>query len=223
MFRIEKISKKYKEHQVLRDFSLDLPVNQITVLIGPSAWGKTTLLNIIAGLQQPDSGTIEIPERVSYLFQEPRLLPWLTVRENIRLVLRDAIPEAEIEETIDANLKAAAVAEYGDFYPKQLSGGLRQRAALARAFAFPAELLLMDEPFKSLDLKIRYKLLDDFEKMLRCNPRTVLAVTHDVSEAVRLGDVIVVLGEDDTDNRIKRVFHRDEKPTEQEILKLILE
>lgn len=222
MFRVKGISKNYGDLKVLDQLDLEFPENRITMILGPSGCGKTTLLNMMAGLIKPDAGSLEVPEEVSYLFQEPRLLPWLTVAENLRLVLEGRGTFQEIEERITRFLTAAQVSQYAGYYPAQLSGGLRQRAALARAFAFPAFFLLMDEPFKSLDIKIRYKLLTDFIRMWRQEPRTVVAVTHDVREAVELGDKVILLSDKPTG--IRKQFEielpQEKRRGSQEIIKL---
>ena len=195
MFRVTGIAKKFGGLQVLRDLSLEFPTNKITAILGPSGCGKTTLLKILAGLVKPDQGRVESTEKLSFLFQEPRLLPWLNIRQNLALILRDKLPAADLGNQIKSYLKAVGLADYHRFYPGQLSGGMKQRAAMARALSYPAELLLMDEPFKSLDLKTRYQLVTDFMALWRRNPNTVVVVTHDVKEAVWLGDQILLLSE----------------------------
>jgi NitT/TauT family transport system ATP-binding protein len=195
MIKVEHISKNFGSLKVFEDFTLEFPEGKITTILGPSGCGKTTLLNILAGLVKVDQGNLVTADNVSYLFQEPRLLPWLTIRQNIALVLQDKMSVKEINERVTVNLIAIGLKEYGDYYPSQLSGGMRQRAAMARAFSYDAPLLLMDEPFKSLDIKTRFRLIDDFLKLWQKQPRTVITVTHDVKEAVRLGSRIVVLSE----------------------------
>jgi NitT/TauT family transport system ATP-binding protein len=198
MYKLEHVFKSYGALAVLQDLTLEFPENRITAILGPSGCGKTTLLNILAGLIPVDRGQVTTLTPVSYLFQEPRLLPWLSVRENLNLVLRDQLPAAAVAPRVEQYLNAVGVAAYQHFYPGQLSGGLRQRVALARAFSFPADLLLMDEPFKSLDLKTRYRLITDFLELWRRQPRTVVFVTHDVKEAVLLGELIVILADKPT-------------------------
>lgn len=193
MFKVAGISKNYRELRVFNNLSLEFPVGKITTMLGPSGCGKTTILNILAGLIKPDKGSVTISGQVSYIFQDPRLLPWLTVRENIGLVLPDDMKPDQKAERLLYYLNATGLQNYGDFYPSQLSGGLRQRVALARAFCYEAPVLLMDEPFKSLDIKTRYRLIEDFIALWRAIPRTVVAVTHDVQEAVLLGDRIIGL------------------------------
>lgn len=195
MIQVKDISKSFGSLNIFKDFTLMFPEGKITVILGPSGCGKTTLLNILARIVPVDRGEVDTAENVSYLFQEPRLLPWLTIRQNIVLVFKDKYPEAVIKEKIDQNLTAAGLANYADYYPSQLSGGMRQRAAMARAFSYDAPLLLMDEPFKSLDLKTRFQLIGDFLKLWRTQKKTAVMVTHDLKEAVMMGDLIVILSE----------------------------
>ncbi len=195
MFKVEEITKNFGELQVFQDFSLEFPTGKITAILGPSGCGKTTLLKILAGLIKPGRGAVESTEKLSFIFQEPRLLPWLNIRQNLALVLEDKLPAGTVDTHIEYYLEAVGLAEYHRFYPGQLSGGMRQRAAMARALSYPADLLLMDEPFKSLDLKTRYQLIADFLALWRHRPNTVVMVTHDIKEAVWLGDQILVLSE----------------------------
>lgn len=195
MFRVSGIAKKFGQLQVFSDLSLEFPKDKITAILGPSGCGKTTLLKILAGLIKPDQGSVESTVKLSFLFQEPRLLPWLNIRQNLALVLQDKLPAADVDKQIAYYLQAVGLLEYQRFYPGQLSGGMKQRAAMARALSCPAELLLMDEPFKSLDLKTRYQLVSDFLRLWSQKPNTVVVVTHDVKEAVWLGDQILVLSE----------------------------
>ncbi|NLW59410.1 MAG: ABC transporter ATP-binding protein [Firmicutes bacterium] len=194
-FTLSGIRKSYGPVQVLAGLSFAVKTNHIVALLGPSGCGKTTLLSIIAGLKQPDQGQVTGVENkpVSYLFQEPRLLDWLTVGENLAFVLRDHIPRAELAKRIDYYLEQMALAAYRDTYPRQLSGGQRQRVAMARALAYPSRLLLMDEPFKSLDIRLKWSLMTRFLQLWTAEPRTVLLVTHDPKEALLLADEVYVL------------------------------
>lgn len=232
MIKIEHITKSFGSLKVFDDFSLEFPEKQITAILGPSGCGKTTLLNILAGLIKIDQGKVATTDNVSYLFQEPRLLPWLTIRQNIALILKDKMSVQAIDEWVFENLNATGLTEFGDYYPAQLSGGMRQRAAMARAFSYDAPLLLMDEPFKSLDIKTRFQLMADFLELWSKQPRTVVIVTHDVKEAVLMGSLIVVLS--DKPVRVLREFNTNKFQTgwteseaslnlEREILQLILQ
>jgi NitT/TauT family transport system ATP-binding protein len=193
MYKAEGISKSFGELKVFQELTLEFPAGKITAILGPSGCGKTTILKIMAGLSRSDEGTVISTKRVSFLFQEPRLLPWLSIYQNLELVLEDKLPARERDYAIKNSLQAVGLGEYHKYYPRQLSGGMKQRAAMARALSYPAELLLMDEPFKSLDLKTRFHLISDFLRLWLEKPNTAAVVTHDVKEAVWLGDRVLVL------------------------------
>ncbi|MCL6588950.1 MAG: ABC transporter ATP-binding protein [Firmicutes bacterium] len=193
MIQVKNISFSFDDLIIFSDFSLEFPEGKITAILGPSGCGKTTLLNLLAGLLKAQKGKVQAPGSVSYLFQEPRLLPWSTVWDNVALPLWGKLPDHEIEKKTTQCLQAAGLLEYRRYLPSQLSGGMRQRAAMARAFSYPAPLLLMDEPFKSLDLKTRFQIINDFINFWRQNPRTVVMVTHDVKEALWLAGQIILL------------------------------
>jgi NitT/TauT family transport system ATP-binding protein len=166
------------------------------VILGPSGCGKTSLLKLAAGLLLPCKGRVlkDLPS-VSFVFQEPRLLPWLTVLENTALPLGKILGKAEAEKRALRFLESVSLGSKAKSSPHELSGGQMQRAALARAFAFPSEVLLMDEPFNSLDIPLRLDLMDRTLRLLSKEKRLALVVTHDPREAVYLGGRIVVLGQ----------------------------
>jgi len=126
---------------------------------------------------------------VSYIFQEPRLLPWKTVRENIAFVLSEI---DNTKETVDKYLRLVELEKFADYYPAKLSGGMKQRVAIARAFAYPSDIILMDEPLKTLDFKLKQNLMNSFRKLWQFDKRTVVFVTHEVDEALMLGNDIYV-------------------------------
>ncbi|MBV8130899.1 MAG: ATP-binding cassette domain-containing protein [Alphaproteobacteria bacterium] len=169
--------------------------SEFCVITGPSGCGKTTLLNIVAGLDRDFAGTLSFAPsdrgapRIGYVFQSPRLLPWRTVRENVALVQPRHADRMELEGL----LTDVGVAEAADAYPAQLSGGMARRAALARAFAIAPDLLLMDEPFLSLDAAAADRLRSLLLRLVSTRPATVLFVTHDLTEAVELADRVLVL------------------------------
>ncbi|MGR8953611.1 MAG: ABC transporter ATP-binding protein [Gammaproteobacteria bacterium] len=181
-------------HAAIEDFHLTLHSGEFVCLVGPSGCGKTTLLNIIAGLDRAYDGEIRLDHRqvrpkIGYVFQNPRLLPWRTVRENIELVLH----ESNSGDTVDFLLEAMQLTRFQHVYPERLSLGMSRRAAIIRAFAIDPEVLLMDEPFVSLDpptaRQVRALLLDLWQK----RPHTVLFVTHDLREAIALADRLIFL------------------------------
>jgi len=197
-YSIKNLHKKYNELYVLKNFQMDITEGKVTGIIGPSGCGKTTLLNIISGALKPDEGGVYGFEnkRMSYIFQEPRLLPWKTVWDNIDWVLKDVLTKKEERyAVIEKYLKIAGLIEYKNYYPKQLSGGMMQRTAIARAFAYPSDILLMDEPFKSIDFDRKLKMMENLQKFLEVDHRTVIFVTHDIQEAVILGDIIHIMSD----------------------------
>jgi len=195
--RIEGLWKSYNGLEVLRGIDLEVAGRNILCVLGPSGCGKTTLLNIISGMVKPDAGRILGLEHplVSYVFQEPRLLPWKTVKGNIEFVLKDRMQKQEREAIVRRTMEMVELSDFALYYPARLSGGMKQRVAAARAFAFPSRLLLMDEPFRALDLKLKLQLIASFMAVWSRTRRTVVFVTHDITEAVLMGDEIVVLSE----------------------------
>jgi len=189
------VHKTLGQTRVLNDFSLWVEKGKITCLIGPSGCGKTTILQLLAGLEQPDAGRITGTEgrQVSCVFQEPRLLLWKTVAQNMAFVLQDFVEPARRQELIREYLTMMGLYDYRDSYPKALSGGMKQRLALCRAFAYPHDLLLMDEPFKSLDTPLRLGLVRQVARMWQAAPRTMVLVTHDIMDALLLGHRVIVL------------------------------
>ncbi|HPT31350.1 MAG TPA: ATP-binding cassette domain-containing protein [Prolixibacteraceae bacterium] len=191
---IRNISKKYQDLRLFEDFSAGFEEGKITCILGPSGCGKTTLLNIIGGIVKPDEGNLDGFEgkTVSYIFQDPRLMPWKTVRGNIEFVLGNEIPATEKQEIVDHFIQLVGLKGFENFFPAKLSGGMRQRVSIARAFAYPSEIILMDEPLKGLDIKLKLNLIRTFTRIWENDKRTVIFVTHDVDEALLLGDEIIV-------------------------------
>jgi NitT/TauT family transport system ATP-binding protein len=174
--------------------SLTVGVGEIVCLVGASGCGKSTLLNLVVGLDSPSAGTIDVEGRPTLMFQESALFPWLTVSANVELALRlRDVPRQERRTRAAALLAAVRLDDAGDRRPHELSGGMRQRVALARALAQDADVLLMDEPFGALDAMTRDVLHDELERLWQERGFTVLFVTHNVREAARLGDRIVLL------------------------------
>jgi NitT/TauT family transport system ATP-binding protein len=175
--------------------SLDVALGEFVCLIGASGCGKSTLLSLVAGLDEPSAGTIDASGRkVALMFQEPALFPWLTAAKNVELALRAGGLAAQARRDQAAELlEAVRLGGFGNKRPHELSGGMRQRVALARALATDADVLLMDEPFGALDAMTRDLLHDELDRICMDRGLTVLFVTHNVREAVRLGDRVVVL------------------------------
>lgn len=191
---ISNISKKYHESPLFEDFSVDVDEGRITCILGPSGCGKTTLLNMIGGIVPPDEGSLNGFEgkRISYIFQDPRLLPWKTVRENIEFVLDKELSASKKLEISDHFIRLVELEGFENYYPSKLSGGMRQRVSIARAFAYPSDVILMDEPLKGLDVKLKLNLIRTFTRIWESDKRTVIFVTHDVEEALLLGNEIIV-------------------------------
>jgi len=195
---------------VFKNLSVEFRAESPVMILGLSGCGKTTLLNLIAGLRMPVTGEITPrPASVSMVFQEPRLLPWKTVCENVSLPLLHAMGKESAAEKAMKYLRLVALEDKANSYPSELSGGQKQRVNLARAFVCPGEIMLMDEPFQSLDIPLRIELMELTRTLLAISaenssaekkssdgaPFLVLIVTHEPREAVYMGKRIIVLGE----------------------------
>jgi len=192
--QLKNLNKSFGDNKVLVNLNLNFEKNKITVVTGPSGCGKTTLLNIISGIEKPDSGEVILKDHsISFIFQEDRLIPDLTVYKNIEFVLKSTLTEQEVKPIIEKYLELVKLTEAKDKYPEQLSGGMKRRVAVARAFAYRSDLLIMDEPFKGLDDKLKKEIIDEFLRIYNQDKRTVILVTHDMDEAVFLGDAIIDL------------------------------
>ena len=187
MIEIKNLTKKFGEQTVYQDFSLSLEENSVTAVLGASGVGKTTLLNILASLTPYEGEILGEIAPVSMVFQDDRLLPFASVQKNLEYALGKG----------DYSAKLAEVGLEGceNKYPAQLSGGMARRVALLRAFLRRGKLLLMDEPFGSLDIGVKYKLMNLFRAMWQKDKRTTVIVTHNIDEALYLGERIIVLGE----------------------------
>lgn len=189
-----KVSKSYGKKLVLDDFGLETTGNEIVALIGASGSGKTTLLNIISGSIDYEGSVEDAPERVGYVFQEPRLIPSLTVYGNLDYVVRGVEKDKKKRRArIERILEEVEMSAEARSYPAQLSGGMAQRVALARAFLYPSDMLLLDEPWKGLDLRLKIKLTETFLTLYKKSPRPVVLVTHDLDEALSVANKIVLL------------------------------
>jgi NitT/TauT family transport system ATP-binding protein len=206
---VEKVSHSYAKGaqagllQTLREVSLEIRRGEMVCLIGPSGCGKSTLLNIIGGLIAPSTGTVKVdgkvirgpsPNQLAFVFQDNTLFPWNTILENVTVALEfQGVPVAEREGRARTTLAAVGLKDFADHYPHQLSGGMKQRASLARALALQTDILLMDEPFAALDEQTRTYLGEELSRLLAKTGKTIIFVTHSLSEAVFLADRVVVM------------------------------
>lgn len=193
MIKFEQVSFSYGKKEVLKELSFTLESNSVLAVMGPSGCGKTTLLQLAAGLQKPKIGKITTDaSRISYVFQEPRLFPWMTVRENIAAVMNEADKTA-VNTKIDELLRLVGLDGTSDLLPSQLSGGMKSRVALARALAYDGELYLLDEPFSALDEALREELTSLLLTHLRKKQASAILVTHQRADAERLADRVMEL------------------------------
>lgn len=218
---IRNLNKSYENEVIFKDFNIDFCDEKVNCIIGKSGCGKSTLLNIIAGLTEIQNGEISgiTLSDISYVFQEDRLIEWLTVKENLELALKKYFDSSNIHEKIDEVLKQVGIYDIKNKYPNSLSGGMRQRVNIARAFGKPAKLILMDEPFKSLDYKLKYTIIDEFKNLLDKEKRMVILVTHDLDEAVYFQGNIIVFSEKPV--KVQGIFKNDLGKCKNEILKIM--
>lgn len=195
MISLINVNKKFDDLEILKNFSISFEENKISCLFGPSGVGKTTIVNIAANLVPCDSGNVTGNEKAvfSYVFQEPRLLEWYNVYQNIDFVLKDVYDEEKRVNIINSYINMVDLKGYENYKPNALSGGMCQRVSLARAFAYPSNFLILDEPFKGLDMKLKNEMIYLFKKLWIESKRTVLFITHDVDEAVTLSDTIYII------------------------------
>jgi NitT/TauT family transport system ATP-binding protein len=199
--RICELTKAYGSFTAIESVSLDIAPGEFFMIVGPSGCGKTTLLRILAGLDTPSSGQFEISTNTasgrpvnSMVFQGDSIFPWMTVWENAAFGLHMRnVPKAQIREAVGHYLDRTGLTKFAQTYPHQLSGGMRQRVSIARAFANDPEILLMDEPFSALDAQNKLILQEELLHIWEEHKKTVLFITHSVDEAVILGDRIMVM------------------------------
>lgn len=209
--KIENLCKKYDEKVIFENFNITFKENEVNTIVGKSGCGKTTLLKILTNMIEKDSGNIlgvDLNE-ISYIFQEDRLIDWLTVRENLRFILKGKVDKDKTDDLCRKYLSLVGIEEFENFYPQKLSGGIRQRVNIARAFAKPSKLIIMDEPFKSIDIINKNEIMEAFKSTLQHEKRTVLFVTHDIEEALYFNGYIYVLGENPVN--IKGILENKEK------------
>lgn len=213
---IEHVTKSYAlngvQRPVLKDISFDVAPNEIVSIVGASGCGKSTLLRLIVGLDEEYRGSIrrgpvsnQKPTRIGMVFQDHRLYPWLTVGANVDLAFDASdLRKFERRARVRHYLELVGLSDYAEAYPKQLSGGMAQRAAIARALAQEPDILLMDEPFGALDSILRMRLQDELLSIWEKNRVSIVIVTHDVEEALYLGDRVIVM--EPNPGRIRHVF-----------------
>ncbi len=222
--RIEDVSHAFglEEDQrrvvALEHATLDVAKGELLSLIGPSGCGKSTLLNICGGLLEASAGTVHIhgqevkaplPQTVAFIFQENALFPWRSIKENVKLAMSfQGVPVRERDDRAREALDSVGLLEFADHFPSQLSGGMKQRAQLARALSLRTDVLLMDEPFGALDEQTRMVLGEDLSVLLARTGKTIIFVTHSLSEAVFLADRVAVFTA--RPGRIKKVMPVEE-------------
>ncbi len=228
--RIDRLSKSFGEEGAgtvaLRDFTLSVDEGEFVCIVGPSGCGKTTALRIVAGLETPTSGSVTVapgPDRTrpqnAMVFQEHGLLPWMTVVDNVAFSLEmRGIGKRERRERVMPFLEMIGLSRFHKHYPRQLSGGMRQRVSLARAFVADPEILLMDEPFAALDAQNKLLLQDELLRIWEGSAKTVLYITHGIDEAIALGDRIVVMSAQP--GRIKEIVRIDGFPRPRSVAEL---
>ncbi|MCP1675073.1 NitT/TauT family transport system ATP-binding protein [Natronocella acetinitrilica] len=199
MLKIEQLSLAFgRDTPVLENVDLELAAGRFMSLIGPSGCGKSTLLRAVTGLQKPSAGRVQLDVKandIAFLFQDDALLPWRSARDNVALGLRNrGMSRQQARSAADEWLSAVGLDGFGDRWPRQLSGGQRKRVAIAQCLALRPKLLLMDEPFASLDAIVRHYLTSDLLNWVEREQLTVLMVTHDLEEAIALSDEVVLLG-----------------------------
>jgi NitT/TauT family transport system ATP-binding protein len=217
ILRVRDVGLVYGSSTVALDgANLDVPRGELTALLGPSGCGKTTLLKIIAGLIEPTAGAVFVngkkvegpgPDR-ALVFQDFALLPWATVLDNVAFGLRArGVPRKEREATARHYIAEVGLSGFEDKHPHELSGGMRQRAGLARALAVESDILMMDEPFSAVDEQMRRKLQEDLLDLLKIEKKTVIFVTHSIEEAVYLADQVAILSR--RPGRVTKVIRPD--------------
>lgn len=218
MIALDHVSKSFDSLRVVHDLDLTIQGGQIVGIVGPSGVGKTTILKLIAGIVEPDAGSVKITGEgtVGYVFQEPRLLPWRTAVDNVAVTLR-ALGRDKAEARAEAAswLERVGLKGFEHYHPAELSGGMAQRVSIARAFAVDPRILLLDEPFGNMDAALRQSLIDVLRGMIAERHITVVLVTHELTEALQLADRIVEIT---TEKRLRELDLSDRKAVAMEWL-----
>jgi NitT/TauT family transport system ATP-binding protein len=221
--QLRDVSHSFGALEVLRGLSIEVLPGEFVAIVGPSGCGKTTLLNLLSGFDHPTAGTMERKGESRMVHQQDGLFPWQTVSENIALGLRHLHSKQERRQQVEEMLHLIRLEGFGNSYPHQLSGGMRQRVELARALAGASDILLLDEPFSSLDYLTRLRMRQEVARILMERPRTVVLVTHDIEEAAQLADRVIVLGERPAQIRheLSLATPRPRDPTHPEVVHAI--
>lgn len=218
--KVTHLTKKFDDLLVLDDISFTVKEGEFLCIVGPTGCGKTTFLNSLTKLYKPTSGEILINDEpvdllrhnIAYIFQEYSTMPWLTVEENVGFGLDiKNIPKSEAKEKVNEYLQVVGLEKYRSYYPDQLSASMLQRVVIARAFATEPEVLLMDEPYGQLDIELRFRLEDELLKLWERNKTTVIFITHNIEEAVYLGERILVLTNKPTGIK-KEIYNNIQRP-----------
>lgn len=201
VIELKKLRKIYqvagREFPAVHSVDASFAAGGFSVIIGRSGCGKTTLLRLLAGMEKPTSGSMRFPEgirRIGMVFQEPRLMPWLNVQENMAFAIKETQSAKRIDELVGYYVRALGLEAFKNAYPAQLSGGMAQRASLGRTLCYEPDLILMDEPFGALDYFTRRQLQHELVELFLAQQKTIVLVTHDVQEAVLLGQRILIMG-----------------------------
>lgn len=214
--KVSRLTKKFGDLLVLNDISFNVMKGEFLCIVGPTGCGKTTFLNSLTKLYKPTYGAIQIDGEhvdlkkhdIAYIFQEYSTMPWLKVEENVKFGLKiKKLPQDIIEERADKVIKMVGLEKFRNFYPSELSASMLQRVVIARAFAVEPELLLMDEPYGQLDISLRFKLEDELLNIWKTLGTTIIFITHNIEEAVYLGERVLVLTNKPT--TIKKEIHID--------------
>ena len=195
MIEVKHLYKKFKKEYIFEDFNISFADRKVTSIIGSSGCGKTTLLRMISGLELYEKGQISgINQRsISYVFQEDRLLPWLNVFQNIELVLKSKFTPTESKLKVQEVLDQLDLSEAAEMMPNELSGGMQRRVAIGRALAYDADIILLDEPFKGMDSKLKSEVLPQLTAVWEKAEKTIILVTHDIADARKLSDTVYEL------------------------------
>lgn len=219
--KISNLNKSFGEKVIYKDFNINFTSEKINCIIGSSGGGKSTLLNIISNLIPYENRKISGVNKddISYIFQEDRLIPWLTVKENMEIFIYNHYSKEEGLKKLKEIFKLVHIENLENEYPEKLSGGMKQRVNIARALLKPSKLILMDEPFKSLDYKTKYSIMMELREIFKVSNRMVIFVTHDVDEAIFMNGVIYVLG--GNPYTIKGTFKENLQEVKEQIIDLI--